>query len=91
MRVGQIILNLRVINRCTKRVKGLLFAAGVLLDGLARAAGVRGGLPADAVGDDPSGGRRAPAHRQHVHLAALHPALLVATRAQAQAAARYQN
>lgn len=56
---------------------------GVLLDWLARAARVRGRLPADAVGDDPARGRRAPAHRQHVHIAALHPALFLATRAQA--------
>lgn len=64
---------------------------GILLDGVAGAARVRGRLPADAVGNDPAGGRRAPAHRQHLHLAALHPALLVAPRAQAQAPARHQN
>lgn len=56
---------------------------GILLDGIAGAARVGGRVPADAVGDDPAGGRRAPAHRQHVHLAALHPALLLAARAKA--------
>lgn len=62
--------------------KYVLFT-GILLDGIAGAARVGGRVPADAVGDDPAGGRRAPAHRQHVHLAALHPALLLAARAKA--------
>lgn len=65
--------------------------AGILLDGVARAACVGGGLPAHAVGDDPAGRRRAPAHRQHLHLAALHPALLLPPRAQAQTPTRHQN
>lgn len=58
-------------------------AAGVLLDRFARVARVRGRLPANAVGDDPAGGRRTPAHREHVYIAPVHPALLLATRAQA--------
>lgn len=64
-------------------IKYNMYVAGVLLDRITRAARVRGRLPADAVGDDPAGGRRAPAHREHVHIAPLHPTLLLATRAQA--------
>ena len=47
---------------------------------------VGGRLPADAVGDDPSGGGQPPALGQHVHLAALHPALLEQGHPQEQAA-----
>lgn len=43
-----------------------------LLDGIACVAGVRGGLPADANCEYSTGGRRAPAHGQHVYIAALY-------------------
>ena len=43
---------------------------------ISRAAGVGGRLPADAVGDDPPGGRQPPPLRQHLHIPPLPTALL---------------
>ena len=61
------------------------------LSRLAGAARVGGRLPADAVGDDPSGGGQPPALGQHVHFAALHPALLEQGHPQEQAAPGHQD
>lgn len=55
---------------------------GLFLDGFAGTARIRRRLPANAIGDNPTSRRCAPAHRQHLRLAALHPALLITARAQ---------
>lgn len=64
---------------------------GLLLDRLSSTTCLRGRFPANAIGNDSPRGRRPPADSQHVHLAALHPALLEQGGPPTQAAAGDQN